>query len=175
MASGQTEHYGLNQWQAGNQVLREDFNRDNQKVDGALAGLAGQVAVKADQTAVDGLAASVAAELAKKYGTDNPVLVEGSYTGTYAGSGSPTAATVTLGFRPSFVAVFSLSENLGRYDYLALLGTPAAHLVHCVDSSDGVYSDYLTFSNTGFTVDAVLNSTCGFNLNGTVYHYFAFR
>ena len=38
MASGQTEHYGLNQWEARDQVLREEFNADNLKLDAALAG-----------------------------------------------------------------------------------------------------------------------------------------
>ena len=37
MASGQTKHYGLNQWQAGDHVLREEFNEDNAKIDAALA------------------------------------------------------------------------------------------------------------------------------------------
>ena len=32
-----TEHYQLNQWDAADRVLREDFNRDNAKVDAALA------------------------------------------------------------------------------------------------------------------------------------------
>lgn len=39
MASGQTKVYGLNQWQAEDQVLREEFNADNAKVDQALAQL----------------------------------------------------------------------------------------------------------------------------------------
>ena len=38
MASGQTEHYGLNQWEAQDQVLREEFNADNLKLDTILAG-----------------------------------------------------------------------------------------------------------------------------------------
>lgn len=33
MASGQTEHFGLNQWVAEDSVLREEFNRDNVKMD----------------------------------------------------------------------------------------------------------------------------------------------
>lgn len=36
MASGQTEHYGLNQWAAEDAVLREAFNRDNAKTDMAI-------------------------------------------------------------------------------------------------------------------------------------------
>lgn len=36
MASGQTENYGLNQWAAEDAVLREEFNRDNAKLDMAI-------------------------------------------------------------------------------------------------------------------------------------------
>ena len=36
MASGQTEHYGLNQWEAQDQVRREEFNADNLKIDTLL-------------------------------------------------------------------------------------------------------------------------------------------
>lgn len=36
MANSQTEHYGLNQWAAEDPVLREEFNRDNAKVDAVL-------------------------------------------------------------------------------------------------------------------------------------------
>ena len=36
MASGQTQYYELNQWEAADQVLRTEFNADNQKIDGAL-------------------------------------------------------------------------------------------------------------------------------------------
>lgn len=40
MASNYTEHYGLCQWEATDQVLREEFNEDNIKVDEALKTLA---------------------------------------------------------------------------------------------------------------------------------------
>lgn len=36
MASGQTEHYGLSQWESGDAFLREEFNEDHRKVDAAL-------------------------------------------------------------------------------------------------------------------------------------------
>ena len=39
MASGQTENYGLNQWAAEDAVLREEFNRDNAKLDTELDNL----------------------------------------------------------------------------------------------------------------------------------------
>ena len=43
MASNQTEHYGLNQWEAGDLFLRQEFNGDNDKVDQGLQALRVQV------------------------------------------------------------------------------------------------------------------------------------
>ena len=45
MASNYTNNYGLCQWEATDQVLREEFNQDNAKVDAALQALAEQDAV----------------------------------------------------------------------------------------------------------------------------------
>lgn len=44
MASNHTENYGLCQWEATDQVLREEFNEDNAKVDAALGELQSSVA-----------------------------------------------------------------------------------------------------------------------------------
>ena len=37
MHMNQTSNYQLNQWDAEDRILREDFNRDNEKIDAALA------------------------------------------------------------------------------------------------------------------------------------------
>ena len=55
MASGQTQYYGLSQWEAVDKVERVDFNSDNAKIDGALHALAEQAGQKADRSAVDSL------------------------------------------------------------------------------------------------------------------------
>lgn len=39
MASNYTENYGLCQWEATDQVLRTDFNEDNQKIEAAFLAL----------------------------------------------------------------------------------------------------------------------------------------
>lgn len=39
MASNYTEHYGLCQWEATDQVRREEFNQNNAKIDEALVGI----------------------------------------------------------------------------------------------------------------------------------------
>ena len=73
MASNHTEHFSLNQWQADDQVLRTDFNEDNAKIDSALKGLSDGLAAaqaeKADQTALDALAAEVAKKAATNLST----------------------------------------------------------------------------------------------------------
>lgn len=61
MASNYTEHYGLCQWEATDQVLREEFNEGNRKVDEALKELDDQVKTKAEQ---DALSAETAARTA---------------------------------------------------------------------------------------------------------------
>lgn len=43
MASNQTSNYGLNQWVEEDRVLREEFNRDNQKADEILGALASRL------------------------------------------------------------------------------------------------------------------------------------
>ena len=59
MASGQTQYYGLSQWEAADKVERVDFNSDNAKIDGALHALAEQAGQKADRSAVDSLSTVV--------------------------------------------------------------------------------------------------------------------
>ena len=79
MASNYTTNYQLNQWEAGDQVLRTEFNRDNQKIDAALAGLAGQN---------EELEAALAATAA---GAGNCQMELFTYTGTgTCGAGNPT-------------------------------------------------------------------------------------
>ena len=53
MASGKTENYGLNQWEATDQVVRTDFNADNAKIDSALQGLEEQANNQAKQHSAD--------------------------------------------------------------------------------------------------------------------------
>ena len=59
MSARKTENYQLNQWEASDQVLREDFNRDNTLLDSALALLAEQVSTKAETSALNALSTRV--------------------------------------------------------------------------------------------------------------------
>ena len=56
MASNYTENYGLCQWEATDQVLRTDFNEDNEKIDGVLKQLHNtSVALEAKDAALETL------------------------------------------------------------------------------------------------------------------------
>ena len=44
MVSGQTQYYGLSQWEAADKVERVDFNSDNAKIDAALKANADAIA-----------------------------------------------------------------------------------------------------------------------------------
>ena len=79
MASKYTENYGLCQWEAKDQVLREEFNGDHAKIDGVLTELAKQVAGKAEQSTVSNLVS-----------TRNCQVYFTTYIGTGSGSNSFT-------------------------------------------------------------------------------------
>ena len=78
MASGQTEHYSLNQWQPEDKVLRDEFNQDNAKLDTALTELR-TLAGASLRTA------------------------SGSYTGTGA-----VSQTISVGFCPALFLLFRM-------------------------------------------------------------------
>ena len=92
MASNYTTNYQLNQWEAGDQVLRTEFNQDNQKIDTALAGLAGQ-----NEELEAALAAAVA-------GAGNCQMELFTYTGTGA-KGTSTPTTVQFSHLPEFFLI----------------------------------------------------------------------
>ena len=188
MASNQTSHYGLNQWEAEDRVIREEFNGDNVKVDAALAGLAAQTAAKAAQTEVDGIKTQLAAKaaqsaldslsgtvstgLAKKFGTDNPYIK----AGTYAGNGADTR-TITLGFSPALVFVLAMHDMSSVSDsaMLLLFGDKTTQ---CSLTRSGVCTvkpGRMTITTTGFQVIDSSSPSPDFNTQGISYHYLALR
>lgn len=107
MPSNQTANYSLSQWVKSDQVRMEDFNADNAKLDAALAEhagslsrLSGQVAGKAEQTALTAEAnarkSAVTAlnqQLALKGNCQMEIL---TYTGNgLIGAGNPTRIPFT--------------------------------------------------------------------------------
>lgn len=82
MASNYTENYGLCQWEATDQVRREEFNQDQAKIDEALKALADK------NTALESAITIVSA------GAGNCQMELITYTGTgNYGEGKPTKVT----------------------------------------------------------------------------------
>ena len=131
MASNQTTNYGLNQWEATDQVLRTDFNQDNQKIDAALKGLADK------DTALEGTLASQAAAIAAKGNCEIQYL-------TYVGNGS-SSRSFTFSGKPLFICIMG-----GGTDYF-LLAVQGAPYSACFGSG-GDEGSPLTWNNNQLTL-----------------------
>ena len=102
MASNQTSNYGLNQWEATDQVLRTEFNEDNQKIDAALKELADK------DTALEGTLASQAEQITK---LGNCRIETFTYTGTGTyGQYNPTRYNFST--QPLFLMVIGLNIRM---------------------------------------------------------------
>ena len=151
MASNHTEHYGLCQWEAADQVLRTDFNEDNAKVDEALAG-------KAELSHVEELSGRVEAL------ETQPQWVVGTYTGN-----GQASQTISLGKKPS--AVFTLQSNgylSQQYQtyYFGGLALPD----HPVKTGSQIIVE---IKPEGFCVYEDDSDDIKANSSGVVYHYMA--
>lgn len=161
MASNYTEHYRLCQWDAADQVLREEFNQDNTKVDAALSNLDEK---KAEQSAMQQLGQ----RLEQLEGM--PQLVIGSYTGN-----NKESRLISLGFTPKAVLVFvSRGYSADPYtDYyyggLALPEKPV--------TVQGKYSQktVLSIEEQGFRVYYDRSDTIFSNISETEFYYLAWK
>ena len=123
MASNYTTNYQLNQWEAGDQVLRTEFNQDNQKIDTALAGLA-----------------------AKNTKLETAVLNKGNcqlWTTSYVGTGSGFT-TVIFPQKPRLVFVTGVDN---RYSITLVQGVTSAF----TNFGRYAYNVQVTWSETGVT------------------------
>ena len=93
MASNYTTNYQLNQWEAGDQVLRTDFNQDNQKIDAALKSQADSIAANA---------ATLAEQATMLAGKGNCQIQITAYAGD-----DSTSRTLTFDGPPKFVFIMS--------------------------------------------------------------------
>ena len=156
MSSQKTEHYELNQWLATDQVLRTDFNADNEKIDAALAALdSGKAAAAAVVTLteeVDMLTTTVASHTNQLVHMGSCVL----YSTTYSGDGQLTR-THSFPHKPSLI--FLSRSQTASDARLLLRGIP--------DNSPTV-----TWNDASVTLDG--NSRVSiFNDYNTTYFLFA--
>lgn len=176
MASHQTEHYQLSQWEAADQVLRTEFNENNVKIDEALAGLAAGLGGKADQTSLNTLAGQMTQKAdvsaLERVEVTIPKLVTGSYTGD-GGEGEEHPCTLdftdSLGRPPMLVVI--RQENGGYTGLILVRGM--------VESNNHFTNSYLSGSSntvqwSGNQVTWYAKSSEGqMNDYQTQYRYFA--
>ena len=110
MASKQTSNYQLNLWEPGDSFLREEFNENSVKVDGALAVHDGALA-------------------------DRLRMVTGSYTGNGAQS-----HTIDLGVTAQVVFIVPDSGTSGEYPTAVVKGQTAGNVSQYPTNSAYTYT-----------------------------------
>ena len=153
MSARKTENYQLNQWEASDQVLREDFNRDNTLLDSALALLAEQVSTKAETSALNALSTRVN----KK--ADMETL---------------TAVLQKLNLKADSSSVTSLSQTVSQKAESSRVEAVAASVPKILCGSYTGNGSESRFISIGFTPKAVLvvgqDGSTHYN-EGHAYHY----
>ena len=149
MASNHTQHFALNRWDLEDQIIMDDFNEDNEKIDAAL---------KANADAVINLRADL---------SRNGKLTRFAY-GSYVGAGDsgPNAPNVlTFDFYPALVLVSADNSHCCMIRGMTTAETIQAQTVNVSWTDNGVSWYYL---GNGSRPNYQLNS------EGVTYHYVAF-
>ena len=141
----QTANYGLNQWDAGDRIMVEDFNADNAKVDQALGDHEERVSTLETTCASLG----------------NCLL----YTGSYVGDGTTTPSPYAFPHKP--VVVMVSAPNSATYNTIFWQGQTRASLIGA-----DAYTLSLTWENNSVSWTS---STTEYSLNrkGATYQVVA--
>lgn len=110
MASNYTENYGLCQWEETDQVLREEFNENNAKVDAALNAKAEQSRLEMLSDLVDSKANQDTVTNIQNALNQKTEIFIGSYVGT-GERGSEHPNTLTFPFQPKMVLITAETTN----------------------------------------------------------------
>ena len=99
----------------------------------------------------------------------------GYVTGEYTGDGT-TKVTIDVGFKPAMVAIYSAFNETSKLDKLSqLVIFPEQTAVRSPFSASVGYSISLVWSDTGVTLNGMLNGTTMPNENGKLYKYIAMK
>lgn len=143
MASNYTENYGLCQWEATDQVLREEFNQDHAKIDTALGDLKASVV----RTAV------------------------GSYVGNgQYGSSAPNR--LEFEFVPKLVILVANKTSVLKCGTVLITGQTSSSGIGTSYSSNSSLGLILTWEGNGLSWYTG-NAERQLNEEGTTYFYFA--
>lgn len=159
-----TNHYSLNSWIGSDRPKREDFNYDNQKIDGALHTL--ETGLEGHQG--DGVAHITAGERAAWQ--DKLALTTGSYVGD-----GQTNRAITLGYQPKAVLVFQDWTPLVTCNFPTSMALANGGIAIGEGGTSG-----MTMFEEGFSVMNVTTSNAAgyaprLNSKGVTYYYLALR
>ena len=157
-----TTNYHLPQWVETDRIMMEDFNQAMADIEEGMSNNA-QAAETAQAAAATAQASADA--VADAYTPGNKPYVVGSYTGT------GEAATITLGFRPSFLIISGMGDTLqgnSTAEWDRYFGMTAGNAI----------PNRLDLTSTGFVVypSGVAHYLYpDFTESGRTYDYIAFR
>lgn len=159
-----TNHYSLNSWIGSDKPKREDFNYDNQKIDGALHTLATGLETHQE----DEVAHITAAERAAWQ--DKLSLATGSYVGD-----GQTNRAITLGYKPKAVLVFQDWTPLVTCNFPSSMALANAGIAIEAGGTSG-----MTVFATGFSVmNVTTTNPAGYaprlNSSGVTYYYLVLK
>ena len=156
MASNYTEHYGLCQWEATDQVQREEFNQDNVKVSMTLQHIEKSV------TEHDEVLKTHDTALAKK---GNCRIQLTSYVGN-GKDGSEFKNSVTFSEKPFLILILSGNGGYGFF--------PADASAGLTSSETSNASVYVTWTDTKLTWYAANSSSQQMNERNVHYQVIMF-
>lgn len=159
-----TNHYSLNSWIGLDKPKREDFNYDNQRIDGALHTL--ETGLETHQG--DGVAHITAAERAAWQ--DKLSLATGSYVGDGQGN-----RAITLGYKPKAVLVFQDWTPLVTCNFPTSMALANGGIAIGEGGTSG-----MTVFDTGFSVmEVTTTNPAGYaprlNTKGATYYYLVLK
>lgn len=161
MASNYTENYGLCQWEATDQVLREEFNQDNVKVDSLLKGTAD-------------LAQEAQALAQVAYTPENPPFVIGSYQGTDTyGVNKPVIFNVGFPLRCLILVPHDNTFGSAEISYILMRGMKQFRVANSQFAIDN--PNTLTWTETGLEMRSTFSADFLQNNARYTYYYIAFR
>ena len=156
MASNHTPHYALNRWELEDQIIMDDFNDDNAKIDAALHDNA--ATLSALQTTLS------------THGTLTR-FTYGSYVGT-GESGQNHPNSLTFDFYPMFIIIMSrAAQGRDQSPCFMMRGETVGN------STETAASINLSWTDSGvswYDVDSFSEPENQNNTEGVTYHYLAF-
>ena len=156
MASNHTQHFALNRWDLNDQIIMDDFNDDNAKIDAALHDNA--AALSALRTTLS------------THGTITR-FAYGSYVGT-GESGQNHPNSLTFDFYPMFIIIMSrAAQGRDQSPCFMMRGETVGN------STETAASINLSWTDSGvswYDVDSFSEPENQNNTEGVTYHYLAF-